>query len=144
MSNFLYKMQPELYEGSTMFFPQCHTFSTSLMAGKWCQDNQYGDQRFIRGWNFSYPIFVPLEITFISKWRQRTNFNEYKNSQMSWFDTSSFSSFAKTALTQAQNLQKSIDRVLDIEDDASSASNSSGKLVTIFMVLNCVNLLYLY
>lgn len=63
---------------------------------------------------------------------------------MSWFDTSSFSSFAKTALTQAQNLQKSIDRVLDIEDDASSASNSSGKLVTIFMVLNCVNLLYLY
>lgn len=54
---------------------------------------------------------------------------------MSWFDTSSFSSFAKTAFTQAQNLQKSIDRVLDIEDDASSASNSSGKLVTIFMVL---------
>lgn len=40
---------------------------------------------------------------------------------MSWFDTSSFSSFAKTALSQAQNLQKSIDRVLDIEDDRSSS-----------------------
>ena len=106
--------------------------------------NNMATRGFIRGWNFSYPIFVPLEITFISKWRQRTNFNEYKNSQMSWFDTSSFSSFAKTALTQAQNLQKSIDRVLDIEDDASSASNSSGKLVTIFMVLNCVHHLYFY
>lgn len=49
---------------------------------------------------------------------------------MSWFDTSSFSSFAKTALSQAQNLQKSIDRVLEIEDESSStASRPSGKHV---------------
>ena len=49
---------------------------------------------------------------------------------MSWFDTTSFSSFAKTALSQAQNLQKSIDRVLDIEDDKKEAVSklSSGKL----------------
>ncbi|XP_074606065.1 TATA element modulatory factor-like isoform X2 [Acropora palmata] len=40
---------------------------------------------------------------------------------MSWFDTTSFSSFAKTALSQAHNLQKSIDRVLDIEDDKKDA-----------------------
>lgn len=48
---------------------------------------------------------------------------------MSWFDTSSFSSFAKTALSQAHNLQKSIDRVLDIEDDKKDAVSklSSGK-----------------
>lgn len=44
---------------------------------------------------------------------------------MSWFDTSSFSSFAKTALTQAQNLQKSIDRVLEIEDESSGATSST-------------------
>ena len=45
---------------------------------------------------------------------------------MSWFDPSGFSSFAKTALSQAQ---KSIDRVLDIEQDEtnSAASKSSGK-----------------
>lgn len=49
---------------------------------------------------------------------------------MSWFDTTSFSSFAKTALSQAHNLQKSIDRVLDIEDDKKDAVSklSSGKL----------------
>lgn len=33
---------------------------------------------------------------------------------MSWFDTSNFASLAKTALTQAQ---KSIDKVLDIEEE---------------------------
>lgn len=49
---------------------------------------------------------------------------------MSWFDTSSFSSFAKTALSQAQNLQKSIDKVLDIEDETSgTASKSLGKRI---------------
>lgn len=47
---------------------------------------------------------------------------------MSWFDTSSFSSFAKTALSQAQNLQKSIDKVLDIPDETGdTAAKSSGK-----------------
>ena len=44
---------------------------------------------------------------------------------MSWFDTSGFSSFAKTAFSQAQNLQKSIDRVLDIKDETSDAAPSS-------------------
>lgn len=52
---------------------------------------------------------------------------------MSWFDASSFSSFAKTALNQAQNLQKSIDKVLDIPDGTSeTASKSSGKHILAF------------
>ena len=57
---------------------------------------------------------------------------------MSWFDTSSFSSFAKTALSQAQNLQKSIDRVLDIEDDRSSSPSRlpPGNLVFILFFVN--------
>ena len=54
---------------------------------------------------------------------------------MSWFDTSGFSSYAKTALSQAQ---KSIDRVLDIEQDEtnSAASKSSGNLsLVIYLII---------
>lgn len=54
---------------------------------------------------------------------------------MSWFDPSSFSSFAKTALSQAQNLQKSIDKVLDITDETGdTASKSSGKHILAFLL----------
>lgn len=51
---------------------------------------------------------------------------------MSWFDSSGFSSFAKTALSQAQ---KSIDRVLDIEQDEtnSAASKSSGNFILSYL-----------
>ena len=51
---------------------------------------------------------------------------------MSWFDASGFSSFAKTALSQAQ---KSIDKVLDIEQDetSSAASKSSGKFILYYL-----------
>ena len=41
---------------------------------------------------------------------------------MSWFDTSNFTSLAKTALSQAQ---KSIDKVLDIEQDGEGDGTSS-------------------
>lgn len=40
---------------------------------------------------------------------------------MSWFDAASFTSYAKTALASAQ---KSIDKVLDIEDGASGTDSS--------------------
>lgn len=43
---------------------------------------------------------------------------------MSWFDTTAFTSYAKTALATAQ---KSIDKVLDIEDDGSSNKSQSSK-----------------
>ena len=43
-------------------------------------------------------------------------------SGMSWFDTSNFTSLAKTALSQAQ---KSIDKVLDIEQDGEGDGTSS-------------------
>ena len=54
---------------------------------------------------------------------------------MSWFDTSGFSSYAKTALSQAQ---KSIDRVLDIEQDEtnSAASKSSGNFILSYLFDN--------
>jgi len=56
---------------------------------------------------------------------------------MSWFDPSSFSSFAKTALNQAQNLQKSIDKVLDIQEKpGGTASNSSGKRIFLRLCLS--------
>ena len=60
---------------------------------------------------------------------------------MSWFDTSSFSKYAKTALKQAQ---KNIDKVLDIKDSeeqinanhSSKETHSKGKDVTLlFMFL---------
>ena len=55
---------------------------------------------------------------------------------MSWFDTSSFSKYAKTALKQAQ---KNIDKVLDIKDSeeqinanhSSKETHSKGKNVTL-------------
>lgn len=56
---------------------------------------------------------------------------------MSWFDASSFSKYAKTALKQAQ---KNIDKVLDIsEEDSSNASKyaslNPGKNHLIIMLL---------
>ena len=55
---------------------------------------------------------------------------------MSWFDTSSFSKYAKTALKQAQ---KNIDKVLDIKDSeeqinanhSSKETHSKGKNVAL-------------
>ena len=48
---------------------------------------------------------------------------------MSWFDTASLTTFAKTALTQAQ---KSIDKVLDIDEEGSDAKqDSTGLMFTI-------------
>lgn len=41
---------------------------------------------------------------------------------MSWFEASAFSSLAKTALV---NAQKSIDRVLDIQEDENGSSGVS-------------------
>eukprot|EP00112_Aurelia_sp_Birch-Aquarium-sp1_P016637 Seg3790.1 transcript_id=Seg3790.1/GoldUCD/mRNA.D3Y31 product="TATA element modulatory factor" protein_id=Seg3790.1/GoldUCD/D3Y31 len=44
---------------------------------------------------------------------------------MSWFNTSNFSSLAKSAISQAQ---KSIDKVLDIQDDGEAEGQSNGNI----------------
>lgn len=46
---------------------------------------------------------------------------------MSWFDTKSFASLAKTALKEAQ---KKIDKVLDIQEDELEASTAGGAIIT--------------
>ena len=58
---------------------------------------------------------------------------------MSWFDTSSFSKYAKTALRQAQ---KNIDKVLDITDSeeqingnhSSKETHRKGKDITMLFM----------
>ncbi|PIK49097.1 putative dentin sialophosphoprotein-like [Apostichopus japonicus] len=52
---------------------------------------------------------------------------------MSWFEASAFSSLAKTALV---NAQKSIDRVLDIQEDENGSSGVSAAKPKEFITLN--------
>ena len=60
---------------------------------------------------------------------------------MSWFDTSTFSKYAKTALKQAQ---KNIDKVLDIKDEVDSLENKTGIYLFIYMfVCICNSISYL-
>ena len=70
--------------------------------------------------------------------RNTQNSDEFK--KMSWFDTFSFSKYAKTALKQAQ---KNIDKVLDIKDSEeqinanhSKETQSKGKDVTMLFMFS--------
>ena len=53
------------------------------------------------------------------------HFSVALKAEMSWFDTAGIASFAKSALTTAQ---KTIDKALDIQEEAESKKNKTTKI----------------